>query len=115
MNRVKWWGMIAAVVLVVSLSVSAMAAEAPKAQSVTGTPSCGGCSGVTGSCCVLLTDKEGVRWALTGDSDSLKSAFSARHGSKAMTATLAGKPVTKKGGDGKEYREVKVSKVTIAK
>lgn len=114
MKSVKWMG-LAVVVLVLGLAVNALATDAVKAKTITGTPSCGGCSGVTGSCCVLLTDKDGGRWVLTGDDDSLKAAFNARHGSKAMTATLAGKPVTKKGSDGKEYNEVKVSQVTIAK
>ena len=114
MNKVKWLGLLV-VVLVLGLAAHAAATDAAKVKTVTGTPSCGGCSGVTGSCCVMLTDKDGVRWALTGDSDSLKAAFEARHGDKAMTATLAGKPVTKKGKDGKDYKEVKVSAVSIAK
>ena len=101
MNSVKWLGLMV-VVLVLGLAANAMATDAAKAKTITGTPSCGGCSGVTGSCCVLLTDKEGVRWALTGD--SVKAVFDARHGDKAMTATLAGKPVTKKGKDGKELQ-----------
>ena len=88
-----------------------MAAEA--AKTVCGKTSCGGCSGVTAKCCVLLTDKDGGRWALTGDSDSLKAAFKARHGGKNVTATLAGKPVAKKGADGKDYNEVKVTEVKI--
>ena len=112
MNSVKWLGLMV-VVLVLGLAANAVATDAAKAKTITGTPSCGGCSGVTGSCCVLLTDKDGVRWALTGDSESLKAAFAARHGAKSMTATLAGKPVTKKGNDGKDYNEVKVSEVKV--
>jgi hypothetical protein len=108
----KWLGLMVVVVLVLSLGTHAMAADG--AKMVTGKSSCGGCSGVTGSCCVLLTDKDGGRWALSGDSDSVKAAFQARHSGKTMTATLAGKPVSKKDGDGKEYKEVKVSKVSIA-
>jgi hypothetical protein len=80
---------------------------------VTGKSSCGGCAGVTASCSILLTDKDGGRWALSGDSDSVKAAFKARGGGKNMTATLAGKPVTKKAKDGKEYKEAKVSEIKI--
>jgi hypothetical protein len=107
----KWLGLMVVVVLVLGLSVQATAAE--KAKTVSGKTSCGGCSGVTDKCCLLLTDKDGARWALTGDSDSLKAAFKARHDGKTVTATLAGKPVTKKGGDGKDYFEVKVSDVKV--
>jgi hypothetical protein len=68
---------------------------------------------VVKGCCVLLTDDDGVRWILRGNSESLKAAFKERHSGKAMTATLAGTPVTKKGKDGKDYKEVKVSDVKI--
>ena len=50
---------------------------------------------------------------MQGDSDSLKAVFKARHSGKSVTATLAGKPVSEKGGDGKDYKEVKVSEVKI--
>jgi hypothetical protein len=86
---------------------------ADTAKTVTGTSSCGGCTGVVKGCCVLLTDKDGVRWVLRGDSKSLKAAFKERHEGKTMTATLTGTPVTKKGKDGKDYKEVKVSEVKI--
>ena len=86
---------------------------ADSAQTVTGKSSCGGCSGVVKGCCVMLTDKDGVRWVLRGNSESLKAAFKVRHEDKTMTATLAGTPVTKKGKDGKDYKEVKVSGVKI--
>ena len=111
MKSMKWLVPIVVVALVMVLVGYTMAADAPK--TITGKSCCGGCSGITGSCCLLLTDKDGVRWALTGDSDSLKAAFSARSSGKAMTATLVGKPVTKNGKDGKEYKEVKVSEVKV--
>ena len=111
MKSMKWLVPIVVVAMVMLLVGYAMAADAPK--TITGKSCCGGCSGVAPGCCVLLTDKDGVRWALKGDSDSLKAAFKTRHGGKTMTATLAGKPVTKKGGDGKDYNEVKVSEVKV--
>ena len=85
------------------MTMAAVAAD--KAKTVTGTASCGGCSGVADGCCLLLTDKDGGRWVLKGDSESLKAAFEERKSGKMMTATLAGKPVTKKGEDGKVTRK----------
>ena len=111
MKSMKWLVPILVVAMILVLAGYAIAADAPK--TITGKSCCGGCSGVTGSCCVLLTDKDGGRWALTGDSKSLKAAFSARSSGKTMTATLVGKPVTKKGSDGKDYNEVKASEVKI--
>ena len=86
---------------------------ADTAKTVTGKSSCGGCTGVAKGCCVLLTDKDGICWVLRGDSESLKAAFTERHKGETMTATLAGTPVTKKGKDGKDYKEVKVSEVKV--
>ncbi len=103
------------VMLVVAfvLSVMTTAVLAADTATVTGKSSCGGCAGVVKGCCLLLTDDAGVRWILRGNSESLKAAFKERHSGKAMTATLAGTPVTKKGKDGKDYKEVKVSDVKI--
>ena len=110
--KVKLPVVILVVAFVLSvMTMAVMAADA--AKTVTGKATCGGCSGVADGCCLLLTDKDGVRWILKGDSESLKAAFEERHSGKTMTATLAGKPVTKKGQDGKDYKEVKVSKVKV--
>jgi hypothetical protein len=115
MKAMKWLVLIVAVAMIVSFGAYAMAADAPKdsPKTITGKSSCGGCTGVTGSCCVLLTDKAGGRWALKGDSESVKAAFKDRSAGKIMTATLAGKPVAKKDKDGKDYMEVKVSEVKV--
>jgi len=110
MNRAKW--SIPVVIVAVVLGLGALAtADTPK--TVTGKASCGGCTGVVTGCCVLLTDKDGGRWVLRGDSESLKTAFKDRHTGKTMTATLAATAETKKGLDGKEYKEVKVSDVKV--
>ena len=61
----------------------------------------------------MLTDADGGRWVLSGDNDSLKKAFAERKSGKTMTASIVGKPETKKGRDGKDYKEVKVSAVVI--
>lgn len=112
MSRMKWSFLTVVVVSLFCVGAYVMAAGTPK--TVTGKASCGNCSGVvTTGCCVLLTDKDGGRWILRGDSESLKAAFKERKSAKTMTATLAGSPTTKKGQDGKEYKEVKVSDVKI--
>ena len=111
MKRMQWLVLVVVAALVVSLGAYAGAADAGK--TLTGTSSCGGCTGVAGSCCLLLTDKDGGRWVLKGDSESFKAAFKARSAGKTMTATVIGKPTTKKGNDGNPYKEVKVSAVKI--
>ncbi len=103
---------ILVVAFVLSVMTTAVVA-ADTAKTVTGKSTCGGCTGVVKGCCVLLTGDDGVRWVLRGNSESLKAAFKERHSGKTMTATLAGMPVTKKGKDGKDYKEVKVSEVKI--
>jgi hypothetical protein len=108
MSWQKWPVLLLAMAVILSFGVLAVADEA---KTVSGKSSCGGCDGVVKGCCVMLTDGSGVRWILRGDSPGLKAAFKARHGGKTMTATLAGEPVTKKDGEGKEYKEVKVSGV----
>ena len=65
--------------------------------------------------CVLLKGLMSftTRWVLIGDSPSYKEAHKVRMDGKSMTATLASEPVTKKGEDGKDYKEVKVSDVKV--
>jgi hypothetical protein len=111
MKSMRWLVLVVAVALILSFGTYVVAADAPK--TITGKSCCGGCSGVTDSCCLLLTDKDGVRWAIKGDSESVKAAFKVRSSGKTMTVKLAGKPVTKKDKDGKEYKEVKASEVKI--
>jgi hypothetical protein len=111
MNRVKYLGVFALAALLTAAAVNV--SKADDAKTITGTSSCGGCSGVSESCSVMLTDKDGAYWVLKGDSDSVKAAFKARHNGKKMTATYSGTPETKKGENGKEYKEVKVTDVKI--
>lgn len=112
MQFVKWSVLSLAAAVFLVLGTRAMAADATNA--VSGKASCGHCSGVvSGKCCVLLTDSNGDRWVLKGQNDILQAAMAERKGGKTMTATIIGKPVTKKGKDGKDYKEVKVSAVKI--
>ena len=109
--KVSAFGLAAALVLALGAQ-RAWADDA--AKTITGKASCGGCAGVVKGCCVMLTDADGARWILRGDSKILKAAFTARHSGKTMTATYAGEPATKKGKDGKEYKEVKVKDVKVS-
>jgi hypothetical protein len=109
--------LIALAMGLLSLALSggqAMAEKAEKVTSVTGTSSCATCDGVTAAGHnVMLVDKAGTRWVLTGKGESYKKAHDARKSGKTMTATLAGEPATKKDDNGKEYKEVAVSDITI--
>jgi hypothetical protein len=111
MSWMKWSVLVLAMAVVLSLGNYVMADDA--AKTISGKSNCGGCTGVVQGCCVMLTDSGGIRWVLRGDSECLKEAFKVRHSGKTMTATLTGEPATKKGGDGKEYKEVKVSAVKV--
>jgi hypothetical protein len=112
------WAKVSAFGLLVALglALSSNCAWADDAgKTITGKASCGHCSGVVkGGCCVMLTDSAGDHWILRGDSKDLKTAFTARKSGKSMTATYAGEPTTKKGEDGKDYKEVKVKDVKIS-
>ena len=94
---------------------SALSAEDKKAEkTVSGKSTCAECDGITKSGHnIMLVDKDGTRWVLIGDSASYKEAHKVRHEGKKMTATLAGEPQAKKGEDGKEYKEVKVTDVKV--
>ena len=109
--KVSAFGLVLALVFSVG-AYRALADDA--AKTISGKSSCGGCDGVVKGCCVMLTDADGSRWILRGDSKILKAAFAARHDGKTMTATLVGEPTTKKGKDGKDYKEVKVKEVKVA-
>jgi hypothetical protein len=108
--RVSAFGLMLALVL--SLGANrAMADDA--AKTISGKSSCGGCSGVAASCCVMLTDASGARWILRGDDKILKTAFDGRHSGKKMTAKYTVAPTTKKDKSGKEYKEITVTEVKV--
>lgn len=92
----------------------ALAADAPK--SVSGKSSCATCTGVTtkGHNIMLVTE-DGTRWVLVAaeGAKGYKEAHKVRQQGKQMTAALAGEPETKKDANGKEYKEAKVSEVTV--
>jgi hypothetical protein len=99
--------------LALVFSLGASRATADDAKSISGKSSCGGCSGVAASCCVMITDASGARWILRGDDKIIKTAFDARHSGKKMTAKYTAKPTTKKDKSGKEYKEVTVTEVKV--
>jgi hypothetical protein len=109
MKNVFW--MLTLALVAALMSGRALAADE---KTVTGKSACAHCSGtIDGGCALMLTATDGTKWVLRGDSDSYKAAMKARTEGKTMTATLAGDAVTKKGADGKEYKEAKVSDVKI--
>ena len=104
--------------LVLAFTSGVLARDDKKAETktITGKSGSAECEGVAkhvDAMHIMLTDKAGTRWVLIGDSPSYKEAHKVRMDGKSMTATLAGDPVTKKGEDGKEYKEVKVSDVKV--
>ncbi|HEV8378874.1 MAG TPA: hypothetical protein VGP99_08485 [Tepidisphaeraceae bacterium] len=104
------------VALVLAFSAGALAKEEKKAETktISGKSACAECDGVTkAGHNIMLVDKDGTRWVLIGDSASYKEAHKVRHEGKTMTATYAGDPQVKKGEDGKDYKEVKVSDVKV--
>ena len=104
--------------LVLAFSAGVLAREDKKSdtKTISGKSGCAECDGVVkhaDAMHIMLTDKSGTRWVLIGDSPSYKEAHKVRMDGKKMTATLAGEPQVKKGEDGKEYKEVKVSDVKV--
>jgi hypothetical protein len=120
MKRANVWVLALALLAVGAWAGNAVAAEkADKAtktakKTISGKSDCATCSGITeDGHQIMLVDKKGMRWVLLGDSESYKKAHKVRMDDKKMTATLAGDPVTKKDRFGKEYKEVKVTDVTV--
>jgi hypothetical protein len=109
MKNVLWMLTLALVAML--MSGRALAADE---KTVTGKSACAHCSGtINGDCTLMLTADDGTKWVLVGSSDSYKAAMKVRGEGKKMIATLAGEPTTKKGADGKDYKECKVSDVKI--
>ena len=106
-----------AAALSLALGAASFAADAKKeAKTVTGKSGCATCEGVTADeHAILLLAKDGTRWVLTAekDSEAYKKAHKVRQEGKEMVATLAGEPKTKKGEDGKEFKEAKISDIKV--
>jgi len=102
--------------LVLAFTSGVLAKDEKKAETktISGKSGCAECDGVTkAGHNIMLIDKDGTRWVLIGDSESYKKAHEVRHEGKTMTATVTSDPVVKKGEDGKDYKEVKVSDVKV--
>jgi hypothetical protein len=83
-------------------------------KKITGKDECAECEGITGNDQdVLLVEKDGTPWVLIGNGPGYVAAQDGHNEGKTITATLAGKPVMKIGLNGKPYKEVKVSDITI--
>ncbi len=100
--------------LVLTVMMVGGRANASDEKTVTGKSGCAHCSGtIDGGCKLMLVAEDGTKWVLVGDSESYKAAMKARGAGKKMTATITGDIVMKKGADGSQYKEAKVSEVKI--
>ena len=110
----KRLNLFCAAAVLFALAGASLAHAADSAKTITGKSDCATCSGVTSAGhSLMLVDAKGMRWVLSGDSESYKAAQKARMDDKKMTATLASDPVVKTDDKGKEYKEAKVSDVKI--
>ena len=110
----KRLNLFCAAALLFAFAGASVVQAAETAKTVTGKSDCATCSGVTSAGhSLMLVDSKGVRWVLSGDSESYKAAQKARMDDKKMTATLTSEPVVKTDDTGKEYKEAKVSEVKI--
>ena len=115
--------LVAATLAVSAMGYRAMASDVSGAaasksdsdvKTITGKSACATCEGVTSSGhAILLIDKDGGRWVLLGSGKAYDAASEIRKQGKTMTATLCSTPCVKKGSDGKDYKEVKVSDIKI--
>ena len=88
--------------------------DAATVKTITGKSACATCEGVTkDGHAILLIDKEGMRWVLTGEGKDYDAAHKVRKDGKTLTASYSGEPLVKKDADGKEFKEVKVTDVKI--
>ena len=92
----------------------AQQAASKDVHKITGTSACATCDGVTkAGHNIMLVDQEGARWVLVGQGDDYKKAHEVRKDGKRMTATYKGEPKTMKDDNGKEYKQVEVTKVEV--
>ena len=92
----------------------AQQAGSKEVKTVSGKSACATCEGVTDAGHnIMLVDGKGMRWVLLGKGDDYKKAHDVRQEGKAMKAMYKAEPKTKKDGDGKEYKEVEITKIEV--
>lgn len=81
---------------------------------ISGKSACATCDGVTkAEHQIMLVDEKGERWVLVGKGEDYDKAHKVRKDGKKMTATYKGEPKTMKDDNGKEYKQVEVTKVEV--
>ena len=89
-------------------------AASKEVHKISGTSACATCDGVTkAGHNIMLVDKAGTRWVLVGEGEDYKKAHEVRKDGKKMIATYKGEPKSMKDDNGKEYKQVEVTKVEV--
>jgi len=92
----------------------AQPAASKEVKTVAGKSACATCEGVTDAGHnIMLVDGKGMRWVLIGKGDDYKKAHGVRQDGKQMKAEYKAEPKSKKDTDGKEYKEVEITKITV--
>ena len=92
----------------------AQQAASKEAKTVSGKSACATCEGVTDAGHnIMLVDEKGMRWVLVGSGDDYKKAHGVRQEGKQMKAQYKAQPKAKKDSDGKEYKEVEITKIEV--
>ena len=89
-------------------------AASSDAKTVSGKSACATCEGVTDAGHnIMIVDGKGTRWVLLGKGEDYKAAHKVRQDGKQMKAQYKAEPKTKKDADGKEYKEVEITKIEV--
>ena len=92
----------------------AQQAASKEVKTVSGKSACATCDGVTDAGHnIMLVDEKGMRWVLVGSGDDYKKAHGVRSEGKQMKAQYKAQPKAKKDSDGKEYKEVEITKIEV--
>ena len=92
----------------------AQQAASKEVKTVAGKSACATCEGVTDAGHnIMLVDEKGMRWVLVGSGDDYKKAHGVRQEGKQMKAQYKAQPKAKKDSDGKEYKEVEITKIEV--
>ena len=95
-------------------SEDAQQAGSKELKTVAGKSACATCEGVTDAGHnIMLVDGKGMRWVLIGKGEDYKKAHGVRSDGKQMKAEYKAAPKSKKDSDGKEYKEVEITKITV--
>jgi hypothetical protein len=92
----------------------AQQAASKEVKTVSGKSACATCDGVTeAGHNIMLVDGKGMRWVLIGNGEDYKAAHKVRDQGKQMKAQYKAEPKSKKDSEGKEYKEVEITKIEV--